>query len=561
LKTIQLGDGLTLPIDIITMRSLVLGVSGSGKSTFGRLLAEKIHEAGQRFCVIDLKNDWWGLKSSADGKRAAIPIVIIGGPRADIPLDENAGAAVADIVAETPHSFVIDLDQLSKSKGIRFLGVFLERLYDVNREPLLLICDEADRYAPQKPMSVEANVTLGAADDIARRGRKRGIGSLWLSQRPAVIAKNVTSQCELVVTFRTTSSLDLKELKDHIGRVASSEQVAATMSQVAGLRDGQAILMSQHPHLRVFKTAQFPMPATFDSSATPRIGTRRAEPKQLAAPDLDALGDRIRAAAEKAKASDPKHLQARVRELELQLKKADARAPQVERVNVPVLGDGEIVKLRGLVSDLDLAGKRACEHAALMFDAIGRAVAAWGVPVLLQRRDPAPRHTNSAAVPRQPVLRQVSERDELPKGERAVLIACAQYPDGVKRDQLTILTGYKRSTRDAYVQRLREREFVEDHHGDIIATPVGVEALGSDFEPLPTGAALREHWLGRLPEGERRVLEVLLQHYPKAVERSLLDGPTGYQRSTRDAYLQRLASRRLIVQVGRGEVRASQELF
>jgi ABC-type glutathione transport system ATPase component len=95
-KSIHLGEGVTLPLDIITMRSLVLGVSGSGKSTFGRLLAERIHEAGQRFCVIDLKNDWWGLKSSADGKHAAIPVVIVGGPRADIPLDENAGAAVAD---------------------------------------------------------------------------------------------------------------------------------------------------------------------------------------------------------------------------------------------------------------------------------------------------------------------------------------------------------------------------------------------------------------------------------------------------------------------------------
>lgn len=335
MSKIHLAPDVNLPLDIVTMRSLVLGVSGSGKSTFARLLAEKIHAAGQRFCVIDLKNDWWGLKSSADGKEPAIPVVIIGGPRADVPLDVNAGAAVADIVAETDHSFIIDLDELSKGRGIKFLGAFFERLYEVNRQPLLLICDEADRYAPQKPMSVEANVTLGAADDIARRGRKRGIGSLWLSQRPAVIAKNVTSQCELVVTFRTTSSLDLKELREHVGRVATAEQVAETMRQVAGLNDGEAILMSQHPDTRMFKTAQFPMPATFDSSATPKVGKRRIEPKQLAAPDLKALGERIKATVEKAKADDPKELRAKIVKLQTEMD-GMRRAPKVERIEVPV---------------------------------------------------------------------------------------------------------------------------------------------------------------------------------------------------------------------------------
>jgi ABC-type multidrug transport system ATPase subunit len=68
-KTIQICDDLSLPLDIITMRTAVYGDSGAGKTTFARLLAEKIHDAHHRFCAIDLKNDWWGLKSSADGPR------------------------------------------------------------------------------------------------------------------------------------------------------------------------------------------------------------------------------------------------------------------------------------------------------------------------------------------------------------------------------------------------------------------------------------------------------------------------------------------------------------
>lgn len=36
---------------------------------------------------------------------------------------------------------------------------------------------------------------------------------------------------------------------------------------------------------------------------------------------------------------------------------------------------------------------------------------------------------------------------------------------------------------------------------------------------------------------------------------------TGYQRSSRDAYLQRLRARRLVLDAGRGKIRATEELF
>ncbi len=561
---IHLGDGCTLPLDIVTMRSLVLGVSGSGKSTFGRSLAERIHGAGQRFCVIDLKNDWWGLKASADGKSPAIPVVIIGGPRADIPLDEDAGEAVADIVAETDHSFIIDLDELSKGKGIRFLGSFFERLYHVNREPLLLICDEADRYAPQKPMSPEAHVTLGAADDIARRGRKRGIGSLWLSQRPAVIAKNVTSQCELVVTFRTTSSLDLKELKDHIGRVANADQVAATMKTVAALKNGQAILMSQHPDTAMFKTCQLPMPDTFDSSATPKVGQRRIEPKELAAPDLAALGERIKSTVEKAKAEDPKELRKRIRELEQELATHptadeidEGQAQRVEDLEERLSrARSEIRSLRENVIHDILAAAKAVQ------DVAGRLVEEMPDPTP-EPREPSSewvRREMTKVAPPRPTPRAASSSPSLGKGERVILTAIAQHREGVTREQLTVLTGYKRSSRDTYLQKLGAGGLVELDER-ILVTKAGLAALGSDFRPLPTGDALRKHWLDRLGGGERVLLEAVITKHPHGCTRDWLSEVTEYKRSSRDTYLQKLMARRLIESKTGGVVRASDALF
>ncbi len=160
-----------------------------------------------------------------------------------------------------------------------------------------------------------------------------------------------------------------------------------------------------------------------------------------------------------------------------------------------------------------------------------------------------------------PIPNEVVYGTKLPPGERAILIAAAQYSDGVDRDQLSVLTGYKRSSRDAYIQRLREKGLVEITGNVLVATPDGVLALGSDYRRLPTGEALQEYWRARLPEGERKVLEILLSAGGKSVPREVIDESTEYKRSSRDAYLQRLAARRLVEYSGRGEVKASSTLF
>jgi hypothetical protein len=120
----------------------------------------------------------------------------------------------------------------------------------------------------------------------------------------------------------------------------------------------------------------------------------------------------------------------------------------------------------------------------------------------------------------------------------------------------------KRSSRDSYIQRLQAKEYVQvEMNGRILATEAGIIALGDNFQPLPTGYELQRHWLERLPEGERKVLEILVQAYPQAVDRDSLSEATGYKRSSRDSYLQRLKARQLVTESGRGAVRASDMLF
>ena len=144
-------------------------------------------------------------------------------------------------------------------------------------------------------------------------------------------------------------------------------------------------------------------------------------------------------------------------------------------------------------------------------------------------------------------------------GERRPDRNCANTErSGVTREQLTVLTGYKRSSRDSYLQRLRKHGLIEDSE-PITATNEGLELLGPTYEPLPTGDALRT----MVSKSARR--RVPNSNCPgRSLSRSMmrdeLSEQTGYQRSSRDTYLQRLRSRRLIDVQG-ANVGASEILF
>lgn len=132
----------------------------------------------------------------------------------------------------------------------------------------------------------------------------------------------------------------------------------------------------------------------------------------------------------------------------------------------------------------------------------------------------------------------------VPGGELAVLRVLAQYPAGLDRGRIGVFSGYtKRSTRNTYISRLQSKGYATT--GETIRiTPEGMAAVG-DFERLPEGRDLFEWWLARLPEGERKMLEVLAGG--DELTRDDLGERTGYTaRSTRNTYISRLSQKMLV---------------
>jgi len=321
---LQINDDFALPQDAITQTFAILAKRGVGKTYTAMKMAEGMAYAGLPFVAIDPIGVWWGLR--ADGAGPGLPIPVLGGDHADVPISPEMGAQVAELVAAERLRCVIDLGPWRKGQAIKFMTSFAETLYRKNRRPLHLFLDEADAYAPQRTQRGEgAERLLGAIEDIVRRGRARGLGCTLISQRPAVLNKNVLTQVETLVVHRITSPQDRKAIDEWVKLNAEVEE--SVESTLPGLAVGEAWWWSP-AYLGVLERVKTGERMTFDSSDTP--DDIEVKPEALATIDLSSLHDQFQQAIEEQKANDPAELRRQVRELETDKGKLETRISTLE---------------------------------------------------------------------------------------------------------------------------------------------------------------------------------------------------------------------------------------
>ncbi len=606
-----------LPLEVVTQRMAVLGSSGAGKTNLGRVLAEEMMEAKQQVVILDPTGAFWGLRSSADGTKPGFPVVVVGGEHADIPLDHlvsglrhlsrkgheldlrffTAGELIANAVVTDRFSAVLDLSDCRRPQQTAFITGFAETFYQKNRrQPVHLLVDEADVAVPQKLKNDGEQRMVSAMDDIVRRGRGRGIGTTLMSHRSALVDKNVLAMAETLWVFRTQLPADKKVVRDWVLTKSTEDSTVDMLDDLSSLATGTAWLWSPF-WLKLFSPVKIRLAATFDSGATPQVGFSMKAPKTLAPVDILTLGGKLAELAEQVKESDPEILKAELKQARKQLEDSEIKvgvlnqqlleAQAKKAKTVTALSDGERRDLEGLATRLENISQEVDALTARTEAMLGEASTirgflqerlplcdklplATGEPILqvLQRKVSESLGMSEAMIQGTPpptshfaLKSQLAQRvkSALPTGEEKVLTACIQFPGGLSRQQLTTLTGFKRSTRDAYIARLRDRGFLVVSGDLVTASAAGLAEL-PNCQPLPTGVALRDYWRHKLPTGEWQLLETLIAAYPEGVERDRLTEATGFKRSTRDAYLARLRAKELIVD-GRDGVCASPSLF
>lgn len=151
---------------------------------------------------------------------------------------------------------------------------------------------------------------------------------------------------------------------------------------------------------------------------------------------------------------------------------------------------------------------------------------------------------------------------QLAAGERRILTALAQYPQGRSKVQVAVLTGYAVAGGgfNNYLGALRSRGLVAGDGDRIAIAEAGIQVLGS-WEPLPAGAALIDYWRSRLGKAERLILEALSQAYPDPLSKEEVAAKAGYEASGGgfNNALGRLRTLELVQ--GRGQLQASDHLF
>lgn len=352
-----------------------IGTTGSGKTYAAGTAVERLLASGARVVIVDPLDVWWGLRLAADGKTASrFKLPIFGGAHGDLPLTEGAGAIIGETVANMAESCIVSLGGLpTKSAERRFMLAFLDAIYRkasaAKSGRFHIVFDEADLWAPQKSSEPMLQSRM---EEIVRRGRIKGFVPWLITQRPAVLSKDVLSQVDGLIALKLTSSQDRDAIGGWIEGAADRAVGKAILASLPAMQRGQGVVWL--PGRGILSEVQFPKKVTFDSSRTPERGEAvvGAELKPL---DLGALKERLSSIEEEAKASDPNALKAEVARLTREvsrLEKAKASPPPAPPPRIANEAEIEAAREEGRRIGIALGLARAqAALSALRVDEVG----------------------------------------------------------------------------------------------------------------------------------------------------------------------------------------------
>ncbi|TAH39264.1 MAG: DUF853 family protein [Planctomycetota bacterium] len=508
MQSLQLSPSLSLPADAVTQTFAILAVRGAGKSNAAAAMAEGMYDAGLPFVVVDPVGAWWGLRSSADGKGAGLPVPVFGGRHGDVPLERTAGQLIGDLVVDRNLSCVLDVSDFSEGDKTRFLIDFAERLYRRNESPRHLFLEEADDYAPQRPFREQARL-LRAWENVVRRGRARGLGITMITQRSAALNKNVLTQIETLFVLRTTSPQDRKAIEGWVEYHGQGRELLASLPE---LETGEAWIWSPH-WLRVLKRIRIRRRRTFDSGATPK-DARARPPATMADVDLERIRVDMAATIERAKAEDPRELRKQIEDLKRQLAQAKA-VPTVtlERVEVPVLEPRVAETLASLVRQSAGDLESLVQQARTALCDLDQRVTALAGTQRVRRGPDAPVAPASPAFAgaRPAAAVRPSAPTSLPRAVAEILNALAGAGRPLSKLELGILTGYRHGTGGFgnALSEARTRGFLHGGGSGIAITEAGRAALQWDGSVRPPDV-LVDLWCQRLTGRAKDMLRALV---------------------------------------------------
>lgn len=579
-----------IPDTALALHTAFVGMTGSGKTSTAKLAVEQVVGQGARVCILDpIKSDWWGITSSADGKRPGLPFMILGGPHGHLPLADTAGEVVAALVADgrLPLS-ILDMAEFGPGGLPRFFAAFAAALLRLNAGSVYLVIEEAHLFAPKERGGQGPEThAIHYAKLLATAGRSKGIRLIVATQRVQSLHNALLGSCDTLVAHRLTTPADQAPVRKWLsGNVSATARRREIEDSLAALPTGTGWLCSGAAGL--LERVAFPRIATFDNTATPEIGSGPRQAVKQAEVDVAAIRKALASSDQASKPAAHSKTTRKTLESEAGASAGDPAAAE-RRGYERGLAEGRAAEWRRgesairaevavLAQDAQaLANRaRALNQAIAAISREAEAGAAPSIKVVPEEK--AARMAALAdARSREAEARKPSERQAKPArpaaassdigAERKPLAVLASvHPAGMTDAQWAVAAGFKRTggTWTTYRSRLRTAGRIEQaSDGRWFATEDGLFALGDEPLPVPPpGPELVEFWASRIP-GAGPMLRYLARIHPRAVSREALAAELGLAATggTFGTYLSRLRTADLVVNEGRDGVRAAPILF
>ncbi len=176
---------------------------------------------------------------------------------------------------------ILDLSGVPSNVVTRLIGAILKIIYEglfwgrekseggISR-PMLIVMEEAHRYL-SKDSDGPARTMV---QRIVKEGRKFGIGSMVVSQRPSEVDETILSQCGTFIALRLSNSADR-------GKVQASlpDSLAGVVDSLPVLRTGEAIIIGEAAHLPIRCRIALPNEQHRPSSEDPLVSKRWQVPR------------------------------------------------------------------------------------------------------------------------------------------------------------------------------------------------------------------------------------------------------------------------------------------
>jgi uncharacterized protein len=582
-----------LPRNLLAQHVLVLGKTRSGKSSTMRGLVEQLLDDRKPVCIIDPKGDWWGIKSSADGKHAGYEVVIFGGRHADVPIDQHSGKVVAEIVATGNRPALIDLGGWMVAERTRFFIDFASTLFTKTHGHRWLVIDECHNFAPQgKVLDPEAGKMLHWSNRLASEGAGKGIVLISASQRPQKVHKDYVTSHETLIAKRVIHPLDRGAMKEWIDGCGDPAKGKEVLDSLAGLQRPEGWVWSPEIGFGP-KRVTFPMFSTYDSFAV-QTGDADRKLKGWAAIDLEEVKSKLAAVVKEAKANDPRELRAEIEKLRAENNKLSAAAqvlPENADAGPDAIKDAEERGFEQAKKKLAAASQRAVrEKIAGLLDKLEQEIApamdavnvfrgnlAEHVRDLRRERadldavsfeatsQPPARRQPARATQREPRPVPTLNGNGLGRPLQTIIDAIRWWNvlgiSAPNHAQVAFAAGYshKSGTWATYLSQLRSMGLIEGR-GDLVLTADGAVVAREPGVP-PSGERLRAMVIDKLDGPLVRILTPVMKAFPQGLSHQEAGERAGYSATsgTWATYLSRLRSLDLIE--GRGELKAQDWLF